>query len=201
MGEKPPVTIWNLLALVVIVLGVAAALGGGEAWLHYWAGSGQKVRIGDEAQVYLEGGEQLVYYESSQAVPTFNVVLELTGTDGRKLRAIPVIEEISYSLKRGQQHGKALWRVSIPQTAWYTARARNYQVDSDTELPEEDRIVFGKKPETVEGMMSVRRVVQIGFGALGLVLAAALYAVHFMVLKQRRQPQQRASFYRGYPVS
>ena len=116
-------------------------------------------------------------------------------------RPIQVVDEISYSLKRAQQQGRAMWRVSIPQTAWYTARARNYNFDSDAELPEEDRIVFGKKPETVAAMMSMRRVVQIGFGALGLVLAAALYAVHFMVLKQRRQPQQRGSFYRGYPVS
>ncbi len=64
------ITIWSLLALLVVICGSAGTLGLGWLWVRQWVASGTKFPIGEWAQVYVPDGarQSLVYYESDYEV-------------------------------------------------------------------------------------------------------------------------------------
>ncbi|UCD76644.1 MAG: hypothetical protein JSV91_06905 [Phycisphaerales bacterium] len=209
MAGGRSITIWNLLALVVVVAGALATLGLGEMWMHRWAGTGLRMRLDDWCTLDLQAGKSLVYYESSQTVPDGGVVLTaniprevfvpLSQAEGRpseeedvqrnRFPAFPLAEDISYRLMLGGQSGRALWELNLPEAGSYELRAVNTNYLSDEAVPAGDCIVFHKQPDTLAGAMDIRRGIHICGAAVTILLAVILYIKHGRVLKHLRQQE------------
>jgi len=172
------VTLWSVLTLVTVVAGGGATLLIDRAQLQRWGESGVAVPLGQPYAVQLPAGDMLVYYESSEQVPTNDVLLAMRDADGHVMRAGLPAEDNSYRLSRDGWSGRALWEYRNLPAGEYTVVVNNPHYASDDEIPERDRVVFAKEPNALADVLALRRRTHVIGLAVTLALAAAFYGAH-----------------------
>ncbi len=192
MAERKPITIWSILALVVLM-----GLGGFTVFASWysvrmWVDSGEKFiieptgRVRD--QVFLTTGEHIVFYESVEALPTdymmYIAAAESPETPTQKkvlFNDDPFVQNNKF--EHGGVQGKPVCRITAPSDGWYEFTFHNSNMDMDPN----DRIVFGKSPQTLESAIQRRTFISIGGLSVTGVLFIGLYLMHAVTLSKRKQ--------------
>jgi hypothetical protein len=180
MSRKGKVTIWSILALLVLLVG------GGGTWLlswqavAEWARSGQRFAVGEPGgTVRLTPGTCYVYYESPIGVPSDFTQLYLTAEDGTRLR--PHAPTATSSFYHGGVHGGALWTVEVPRDGVYSFICHN---ENENRTPD-DRVVFGKAPQTRDECLSRDHRIKVAGLSVTGTLFVLLYVFHGVTLSRR----------------
>lgn len=179
------ITLWSVLTLLTVVIGGGATLLVDRAQLRRWGESGVAIPLGQPYAVDLPAGDMLVYYESSERVPTNNVLLAMRDAEGRIMRGRRPGEDNSYRLRGDGWSGRALWEYRDLEAGEYTVVVNNPHYASDEEIPERDRVVFAKQPNALADVLANRRRVHVIGIALTLTLAAAFYGAHIWAGRSR----------------
>jgi hypothetical protein len=187
MSRQRPITIWSLLALAVMIVGMGVTLGLHLFWLRAWAETGVKFSVSHRrAPVDLPAGSNLVWYESRQSVPTGDVVLNLYNSAGDRVPVGHPSGDVSYLLSFSDLSGRALWELHLAKAGRYEFEASNNTVTSDDQIPADDRIVFLKSPDSLEQANTVRKVLVVTSATITITLVIVLYIVHGVTLAKRR---------------
>lgn len=184
MPAKKPITKWNILALLCGLSGAAATITLDQLWLASWMRSGEAFPIGQRQSVRLPEGRSLVYYESPVSVPVRDVALNLRDSGDRYMRVRPPAHDISYRSLLTGWSGRALWQLDIPQAGTYTFLCSNHNVDDNSQLPAEDRVVFLKVPDALAEVTLVRKAIQIGGATITIALVILFYVLHGLALRR-----------------
>ena len=207
--SKQPITIYSILALVLIVVGGGGVLLYSFIALDNWMASGEKFKVGVNGQIeFAEPGEEVVFYESPKVLPGDPYMITLLMSDPNGDRVVseryPFDDAEDYAprtiLARTNVLGRPLWKVNIPTAGTYTFRVDNNHEDQDPDL---DRIVFGKNPQSFKAMQG--RTTMLKLGLLGLVGigAVGLYIMHGITLRKeklRSNQQQHRFAGTGFPL-
>lgn len=179
-------TKWNVLALLVIVLGGGLVLALDQMWLSSWVSSGRSFPIAQRYNIDLPAGESLVYYESREGVPRDSVTLYIWDPDSERIFVRPLVDDISYHAWLTGWSGRALWRLNLPAAGQYSIKCDNHNYPSNQDIPADDRIVFLKQPDSLEDFSGVRKTVQVLGGSIVFVVAVSLYVLHGRALAKRK---------------
>ncbi len=206
-NERPrrPITIFSVLALVVLLAGVAAVLYFRFFTIDTWINSGDKLPIGlqrggvldlntetPEGTVELAPGPHVVFYESPVGVPqdAGMIVLNIRAPDGAVLHTRLFFDDEgneSYGprpfLSFTNMSGKPFWRIEAPTAGTYTvfakAEGEMYKDSGD------DRVVFNKNPQTFSELNSRSTTIIIVLLGLTGGLFIVLYIAHGITLARR----------------
>lgn len=190
MSKRKPITVWSVLALIVLVgLGGLTVL---ASWysVRLWVQGGEKFVIEPSGrvrdQVYLSAGQHVVFYESFEALPTDYMMY--IGPAEAPETAIPknvIFNDDPFvqqnKFEHGGVQGKPVCTIEAPTEGWYEFTFYN----SNTELDPNDRIVFGKSPATLEAALQRRTLISIGGLSVTGVLFIGLYLLHGLTLARR----------------
>ena len=182
MSQTHGITRWNKLALLAVVGGAALTLGVDQLVLRRWAASGIQVPVGALTSVNLPGGAMHVYYESLESVPTDDVLLAVTGADGAAVRPSIPMESSGFRVPFAGS-GRALWAYDDLEAGPYRVLVNNPNFVSNEAVPDGDRIVFAKSPDTLGEVLRTRRVIQLAGAAITILAAGGLYVAHARTLR------------------
>jgi len=189
MSRSTSITTWNVLALMVVLIGGGATLLMAHQTVRDWAYSGIRIPVGDWYDVDLPAGDVLVYYESAVSLPTANVELTLRDRRGQYIGSHHPDNANEFKLISADWAGRSLWELSIPESDTYTAQAVNYNISREDEDRSGDSIVFAKQPTALSDAMRRRNTTLAVGAAVTIVLAAALYVVHGFSLRHDRSAE------------
>jgi hypothetical protein len=182
------ITRWNILALLVLVVGGCATYFGGQLWVHYWARSGTRVPLGVTCEVDLPGGDMLVYYETAGRIPDENVLLYVENADGKRVTVWPnANEDNDYRLALSGWTGRSLWQLNGVVAGTHRVEAFASRHLSDKPTSDAERVVFGKQPNTIAEVDRLRKRFQIICGGTALSMAIGLYVLHGVSLHRRKK--------------
>ena len=179
-------TKWNVLALLVIVIGGGLVLAMDQVWLSSWVNSGKSFPIAQRFNVDLPAGESLVYYESRVGVPRDSVTLYLWDPDGERIFVTQIPDDISYYVWLSGWSGRALWRLNLPSPGQYSIKCDNHNYPSDKDIPADDRVVFVKQPDSLDSFSGTRKAMQVAGGSFVFVIAVVFYVLHGRALAKRK---------------
>lgn len=179
-------TKWNVLALLVIVIGGGLVIAMDQLWLSSWVNSGKAFPIAQRLTIDLPAGESLVYYESLVGVPRDSITLYLWDPDGERIFLRPIPDDISYHAWLSGWSGRALWKLNLPVAGQYSFKCDNHNYPSDRDIPPDDRVVFLKQPDSLEHFSSMRKTVQIAGASVVFLLAVVFYILHGQALAKRK---------------
>lgn len=184
MGSRKPITRWNLLALLAVLLGTCATLAIDHWWIDRWINSGAFVPVGARSVVPLEPGRVLAYYESVDAVPGPGMAdIDVIAPSGIRLPIMPAYDTADYSIERHGWSGRLLWEFHAPVAGLYDIDGFNHHYLSDNDIPSDDRIVIGRTPEFLSESVAVRNRLR-GIGVtVTLFLVVGLYIVHIRAVR------------------
>lgn len=185
MAKSRPITKWSVLALVCAAAGAAVTLTIDQMWLSAWAKSGKHFPISQFGTVDLPAGQTLVYYESPFSVPVGDATLFITNPEGERVRPIMLADDMSYRMMLTGWSGRALWKLDITQPGPHRFRCSNHSVESDADIPAEDRVAFLKQPDSLTEVTNVRKFIQITGATATLTLVIAFYVLHGLALRSR----------------
>lgn len=194
-GDRPkkPITIFSVLALVVLLAGVIAVLYFKFVSVDSWINSGDKIQLDVATTVQLDAGQHVIFYESPQGVieGAYMVSLLVEGPDGERVPTTQVdaSEEQSYGprpfLSFANVSGKPFWRLTAPVAGTYRVRAQTWP--SLRGEVDDDRIVFNKNPQSfVEVNNRTTRLTIVLLAVTGGVVVL-LYVAHGITLAQRNR--------------
>lgn len=172
------VTIWSVLTLITVLAGGGGTLLFDRMELRRWGESGIAIPLGQAYDVDLPAGSTVVYYESSAQVPTHDVLLAMRDGDGRLVPLRPPAEDNSYRLNGDGWSGRALWEYADLPEGTYTVVVTNSHYERNEDIPEDDRVVFVKEPNTLADVHARRRRIHLFGVGITLVLAAGFYGAH-----------------------
>jgi hypothetical protein len=190
--RKRRLTRWNVLALIVVVLGAVCTTAAGQLWVHYWAKSGVRVPLGQWHTIDLPAGDMYVYYEVDGPLPDETVFLHVQDSSGRPANAFPnANEDNDYYLAFSGWSGRPLWHLQGLESGPHNvvAWASRHLVDSPTSSAE--RVVFAKQPNTIAEVDATRKRIQTTGAALTIAVAILLYILHGVSLHRRRVARAR----------
>lgn len=191
-SRKRPITIFSILALIVLVVGGGLTVLVSFARIDNWMKSGERFAVGVESAIeFIEPGEQVIFFETRlPELPAHSGAINFHLIDGPRndlrFEWIEPDAQESYAPRRvlptTKVSGRPLWRVTVTEPGLYTFRVDNYHLEQD---PENDRIVFGKNPQSFREV--TKSANQIKFGGLAFtgVLFVTLYVLHAVVLSRR----------------
>lgn len=189
MTSSRSVTRWNLLALLVVVLGAALTLVIDRLWLERWASGGTRVPIATRTPVTLPPGRTLVYYQSRVAVPTYaSSRLHVIHGNRHGISIERATEQNDFHLNWSGRSGRALWVIDAPAAAQCEMLCFNAGYRADDEVPPDDCIVFAKSPNTLNEAVRAQQIIRFGGGGLTMVLAFGLYVLHFVQMRRPGNP-------------
>jgi hypothetical protein len=196
--QRRPITIFSVLALIVLLCGVAAVLYFRFFTMDAWINSGHRVPLAPrdsrtaQGAVELAAGPQVVFYESPVGVPQFPGMIDLyiEGQDGTPVRVglfrgdegaesygpRPVLSFTNMS-------GKPFWQIEVPVNGVYQVYAR--AEDEFLEDAGEDRIVFNKNPPLFSQLDSRTKTVMIVLLSVTGGIFVGLYILHAVALARR----------------
>ena len=195
---RRPITIFSVLALVVLLTGVATVLYFRFFTIDSWINSGDRVPVGSqrtagpEGTVELAQGQHVIYYESPVGVPQYAgmITFNLTAPDGSPLLIGLFHDDAgveSYGprpvLSFTNMSGKPFWRVEAPATGVYQVFAK---VEDDfLEDAGDDRIVFNKMPQLFSELNDRTRTMMIVLLSVTGGVFVILYILHAIALARR----------------
>lgn len=196
--QRRPITIFSVLALLVLLSGVATVLYFRFFTMDAWINSGDRVPIGSQrtntpdGTVELVQGEHIVFYESPVGVPQYAgmITFILTAPDGSP---VPVglfrgdEEAESYGprpiLSFTNMSGRPLWRIEAPVTGVYQVYAK--AEDDFLKDAGDDRVVFNKVPPQFSQLNQRTRTMMIVLLSLTGGVFVVLYILHGIALSRR----------------
>ena len=123
-----------------------------------------------------------VYYESFETVPIDGVLLAVRGPDGAVMRPIIPSESSDFRVPFAGS-GRALWAYDDLEPGRYTVLVNNPNFVSNEAVPDGDRIVFAKSPDTLAEILRTRRVIRLVGATITIVAAGGLYVAHARALR------------------
>jgi hypothetical protein len=180
-----PITKWNLLALLVGLVGAAATLSIDQLWVLQWIDSGIHFRVGVMVKASLPAGETLVYYESPATVPAADVQLRLLNGTGNVVSLGKPSGDISYGSLATGWSGRALWILDASEAATYDLVCYNHTYERDEDRPPDDRVTFFKTPNSLDQMKFVRTLVQVTGATITMTMVIVCYVLHGLTLQKR----------------
>ena len=184
--SQRPITKWNLLALVVGLVGAVLTLAIDQIWVLQWIDSGIHFPVGVMVKASLPAGETLVYYESPSTVPPGDVQLRLLNESGNVVSLDKPSGDISYGSLFTGWSGRAHWVLNSPNAVTYDLVCYNHTYARDEDRPPEDRVTFFKTPNSLDQMTFVRRVVQVTGATTTMTIVIVCYILHGLTLQKRR---------------
>ncbi len=191
IAKRKTITIWNILALIVVVTGIPLTILQARAALQDWAQSGKRFPLGVWDVVDLKETNTLVYYESSDAIPTEYITLTFMDLDGNSLTAATAKDRNDFSYNDKQ--GAALFELSLPRPGSYRFICNDAMANSIADNPKQDEIVFAKSPNSKAQAQSKSTLTYIIGGGSTLLLAAILYIVHGICLQRADRPSKTST--------
>jgi len=191
--KKRPITIYSILALVVLVAGGGATLAFSFLSIDNWIDEGDPYPIGRLNTMELPEGRVVFFFESPEIVPgnPDGVQIYIRRPDGEPLSSeriedVPISEAESYGprpfLPRRRVFGRPLWAVDVPASGVYEVRVTN---NLEEQNMREDRIVVGKTPQSFAAMKKRNDQLKIaGLSITGAVFVL-LYIMHGVSLSRR----------------
>jgi len=195
---RRPITIFSVLALIVLLCGVATVLYFRFFTMDSWINSGDRVPIGSqrtstpEGTVELAQGVHIVFYESPVGVPQYAgmISFNVNAPDGTPLmiglfRGDEDAE--SYGprpiLSFTNMSGRPLWRIEAPVAGVYQVFAK--AEDDFLKDAGDDRIVFNKVPQLFTELNQRTRTMMIVLLSLTGGVFVILYILHGIALSRR----------------
>ncbi|MCL4211477.1 MAG: hypothetical protein HRU76_08550 [Phycisphaeraceae bacterium] len=195
-AARRPITIFSVLALLVLMVGGAGVLIFSNLRLDGWMRAGVKVPLGQPYTVDLAAGDHVVFYESPlDTLPPDgrHVHLFVLDANGERVRAhhrsVGQDDPENYGPRTlfptTRVYGRPLWDVRIPADGTYTVRVENDFEEQDAAA---DRVVFDKPaPQSFRAFSeSNRRLTLTLVLAIGAVVVV-LYIMHGVTLSRRAQ--------------
>ena len=180
------ITIWNILAILVVIAGIPMTIIQGRAVLKNWAQSGKGFPIGVWGIVDLKEMDILVYYESDDAIPSEYVTLIVMDLNDNLISVSTPSDRNDFSYKDKQ--GAALFVLSLPQSGSYRFVCNDAMASSISDNPQQDEIVFAKSPNSKAQAINKSNLTFVIGGASTLGLAAILYFIHRIWLHRKERP-------------
>lgn len=185
-SQGKPITVWNVAALAVMVIGAAATLLAAHVWMEHWAQTGVHLPVGQRTRIALPAGETMVFYESRYTVPSSLASLHIVSPQGERIHPETFDGDDNYRMRGSGLSGRALWRVHLPIDGVYDIGCYNANYLSNDAIPVDDRVTMFKAPNTLAAAGLIQTGIHIGGGTMTVALAAALYTLHAFSLKRRR---------------
>lgn len=180
------ITIWSVLALLVILIGGLATLGAGQLYLQHWVDSGIHVPVGGRYQVHLPYGSTLVYYESKHAVPRRTPLLKVLDSYNAYVGVEPLPDEQNnYRTLLTDWSGRAIHKVSLDEEGTFTVSCSPADYLDLDDIPPDDRVSFYKSPNTLAEAQAMYKSVLIVGATVTVLVAVGLYVLHFAKLRAR----------------
>jgi hypothetical protein len=180
------ITKWNVLALVVLVVGTILTVGLSQLWIMHWSQSGVGFPIGVPGTIDVEGapGAVLVYYESPHSVPAGHCSLYVRNPYEERLHTRIPMDDHSYRVSLTGWTGRALWELDLDEPGTYEFLCTNANFKSDDDVPAEDRIVFFKEPQSLAVVRGRQKLLKIVGGTITVAIAIGLYIMHGLALRR-----------------
>lgn len=169
--------------MLVVIIGIPLTILQGRAAMQNWAQSGKRFPLGVWGVVDLKEKDTLVYYESSDAIPTEYVTLNVMNLDGSPISYSTPQDRNDFSHKDKQ--GAALFELSLPQPGSYQFICSDTMASSIADNPKQDEVVFAKSPNSKAQALKKSTFIYIIGGGSTLLLAAILYIIHGIRLQRR----------------
>lgn len=179
------VTFWNLLALLVLLVGGVATLGAGQLWLRHWAQSGIHVPVGGTHNVPLPHGTTVVFYESAVSVPERDPSLKIRDAYGIWVNVRRITDSNNYRLMLSGWSGRAIGEVTLDEAGTYAITCTPLDFLNMNEVPEGDRVTLLKEPGTLAEANAIYKTILIIGASITVPLTAALYILHFVALQRK----------------
>lgn len=183
------ITIYSLLALVVVIAGAALTLYSAHLSIERWAKSGKKFPLGEWWQVDFNAGKSLVYYESPREVPVNFITLNVLDAN-RQAMGVFLTGGTNDFVVDGT-NGAAVFEMEIDAAGSFRIICNDAAAASIHNAPEADRIVFEKSPNTKTEAVGRRRTIHLVGTAITLGLALVLYIIHGIALRRSNHPPPR----------
>jgi len=183
IAQLKNITIFNILALIVVIVGIPLTILQGRAELQNWAQSGKRFPLGVWGIVDLKETDTLVYYESPDAVPTEYVMLTINDINNSEIYVSTPTDRNDFSYKDKQ--GAALFKLSLSQQGSYRFICNDAMANSIADNPEQDEVVFAKSPNSKAQALNKSTWTYIIGGGSTLGLAAILYIIHGIRLQRK----------------
>lgn len=178
-------TRWNVFALAGAIIGTLCTLGLDHWWMHHWLNSGVTVPVGERADVSLNQGRVLAYYESNDAVPLPGMAaIHVIGPSGESLPVMPAPDTSDYSIQRHNSAGRQLWEFEVREEGMYDIGGFNHHYHSDADIPKYDRIVINRRPESLSQAVLIRNIIRITGLTVTLLLVIVFYIPHVRTVKR-----------------
>lgn len=184
IGQLKNITIYNTLALLVVLTGIPLTIVQGRAVLQNWTQSGKRFPFGVWDVVDLKETDTLVYYESSDDIPTEYVNLVVKDAGGSFIKISTPTERNDFSYKDKQ--GLALFELYLPQPGSYSFIFNDALANNSVDNPQQNEVVFAKSPNSKAQATNKSILTYIIGGASTLGLAAILYIIHVLWLKRKQ---------------
>lgn len=185
-AHRKSITIWNIAALAVMVIGASSTLLAAHVWMAHWAGTGVHLPVGQRTRIALPAGETMVFYESLYTVPSSLASLHIVSPEGERIHPETFDGDDNYRIRGSGLSGRALWRVYLPIDGIYDIGCYNSNYLSNDAIPADDRVAMFKEPNTLHAAGLIQTGIHIGGGTITVVFATALYTLHALSLKRRR---------------
>lgn len=186
------ITIYSLLALVVVIAGAALTLYSAHLSIQRWATSGKKFPLGEWWQVDLKAGKSLVYYESPLEIPVNFITLNVLDANSRAM-GVFLTGGTNDFLVDGT-NGAAVFEIEIDAPGSFQIICNDAAASSIHSVPEADRIVFEKSPNSKVEALGRRRTIQMVGAGITLGLALLLYIIHGIAVGRSNRPPPRRRF-------
>lgn len=173
-------TVFSVLALLVLIGGGAMTLLGGRAMLKEWAQSGVALTIGETWEIELPEGPVLAYYQSPDVIPTGHITLHVTTIEGEPVPVRQPDDPNDFAV--GGVQGRALFAIHTERKGVYLATCRDALGEPGTALPSSDRLMVAKAPNSLAEAMGRTRMVYVVGAAGTLILVIVLYIGHWITI-------------------
>ena len=184
------ITIWNVLALLVMLLGGGLTFLLAYNYKTQWAQTGQRLEFGSEYQIELapEQSPVIFFYETaSSEASSGDVVLTVYDPFGERITRLAAGSEDESFVIAGW-HGYPTRELAVDEAGVYRIKCSNVAYSSDKEVPEDDRVVLLKQPPRTTQMLANHRIMLVVGASITMALAIAFYVVHGLTLNRRQDP-------------
>ena len=189
--KQKPITIFSVLALVTLVIGVLVTLYLNFISVDNWVKSGERYRVGVASNVeFTTPGRHVVFYESPDVLPGDRDYISIyaTGPDGSPVVAVPIPYDEAEDYAPREYFpgfdviGRPLWALEVKSPGVHAVRVHN---DHEEQNQQADRIVFGRSPQSMKTLANQTRQLTILVLALAGVLVVTFYVLHGIRLHKR----------------
>lgn len=184
------ITIWNLCALLVLLLGGAVTLGAGYFWLDYWADTGVHIPIGVRHTVELPYGTTTLYYETGGNVPARNPLIKIRDPYGAWITPAPPPEAENFRMMFTGWSGRAVGRLVVDEEGSYTLLCNSPDAFSNEEIPVDDRLTMLKQPDTLSEARTIHKAILVTGASITILITLICYTLHLVTLHRRTVAHQ-----------